>query len=761
MSGYDEIGYQSLFNESLLNVPSGVFDTIDVNYLTVNTSLTMATGAVINGVFDGTTVGYSGSYVSVLSVPSSGVTGTITNDIETQSLKIWDDDLSNTLNIRVANLTADHIIYFPTISSDTDKIVTEKGFQTIYNKTLNTPSITTPIITAPAISSASSITATSNFSLNDTLSSYNLYLESSSNTALTQNRTITFNVQDANRTAATLDATESFTNKDITDHSNSVRATLIGNSSDSNDVVVTNSPTSGYVLTAISATGASWQANPTSLIGITDGASDYTTALGVGCLDSLTSGINNSALGYDAGTALTIGYDNVFMGASAAAASTASYENVIIGSGAVKSGTTTTETVAIGFQAGYAGSLGSSVLIGWKAGYAGPAGSCVAVGYNSLVASTSSTYTVAVGANTLNSATSGYNNVAVGDNVLQAITTQYEHTGVGYRALYNSTASSSCTAVGAYALYNSNVSINDAFGHSALYSNTTGSYNTGLGRQALYSLTTGTQNLGCGLNAGYYITSGNYNTYVGQQCYSPSGSNPTGNTCMGYNAGWRGGSDTQGNYNTCVGYYAGAQTTITGALAIGYGATCVLNNSIYTRTGLTVSASGATVLYITGNGYIGPYSSSKRFKEQIIKFDDDEQEKCKCKNILDLKPCTYAPVVGTGSRVDDKCEYKREIGFIAEEMMDIYPQCVVVDRYSPECDIGGPNEKEVCKEGKCPKCQPAPLSIRYDLLTVPIIECMKEMNTKLELVNKKNEALENEVSLLKKQIELIMMKINI
>ena len=59
------------------------------------------------------------------------------------------------------------------------------------------------------------------------------------------------------------------------------------------------------------------QAAGSSLIGITDTASPFTTALGSGAATAVTSGTDNTAVGWDALNAVTTGIQNVALGKNA------------------------------------------------------------------------------------------------------------------------------------------------------------------------------------------------------------------------------------------------------------------------------------------------------------------------------------------------------------------------------------------------------------------------------------------------------------
>jgi uncharacterized coiled-coil protein SlyX len=164
------------------------------------------------------------------------------------------------------------------------------------------------------------------------------------------------------------------------------------------------------------------------------------TGDGQGALQSLTTGIYNSAFGIFSLLSLTDGNFCTGVGAGALLSNTAS-ENTAVGAGALFSNTTS--------------------------------GSNTATGAFALFNST------------------GVENTAVGRDALLNNTTANDNTAVGLLALLNNVDGTSNTAVGAAALRD-NISggNNQAFGRGALRF-TTGSNNIGIGREAGMNMTTG------------------------------------------------------------------------------------------------------------------------------------------------------------------------------------------------------------------------------------------------------------------------------
>jgi len=239
-------------------------------------------------------------------------------------------------------------------------------------------------------------------------------------------------------------------------------------------VTITN--TSGAITIASSA-GA-------SLTGITDSASPYSTALGVGALTNNTSGMYNVAIGL-----------------SALSASVSTYQNV-----------------AIGYQALYNNTNDGNVAVGFKASYS----------------QTSGYFNSSFGYNSLYNTTTGNNNCAFGKNSLYSNTTGINNCAFGSSALSTSTIASNCSAFGAFALtsINDNAYGNSAFGYQSLYSVTSGAVNNAIGRASLSNCTTGFGNQSFGYLSGQGITTGYYNICIGHN----NGSNLTtgyGNILIG------------------------------------------------------------------------------------------------------------------------------------------------------------------------------------------------------------------------------------
>jgi hypothetical protein len=197
----------------------------------------------------------------------------------------------------------------------------------------------------------------------------------------------------------------------------------------------------------------------------------------------------------------------------------------------------------------------------------------------------------------------------------------------GGQALASNTAGSDNTALGFEALANNTTSVNNtALGHSALRSNTTGNSNTAIGIGALRSNTTGESNIAIGIDAGQNVTSGGNNIHIGN--VGVASDTPT--------------------------IHIGTQGVQTSTFIAGI-------------SGQT-SASGVAVL-VNAAGQLGTTTSSRRAKDEIRDMGVASE------GVLKLRPVTfrYKPQHDDGSRL-------AQYGLIAEEVAEIYPELVVLDK---------------------------------------------------------------------------------
>ena len=137
---------------------------------------------------------------------------------------------------------------------------------------------------------------------------------------------------------------------------------------------------------------------------INDDGANGTTAVGTGCLGSLTSGADNVAIGMNAMFKVNTGHDNVALGKNAGFYATTAGFNTFIGKESAQGINATKLTgdnnVAVGYRAGYnmQGSSASNVIVGSLAGDAITTGtSNVIVGQNSDISAVDGTNQIVIG----------------------------------------------------------------------------------------------------------------------------------------------------------------------------------------------------------------------------------------------------------------------------------------------------------------------------------------------------------------------------
>ncbi len=302
-----------------------------------------------------------------------------------------------------------------------------------------------------------------------------------------------------------------------------------------------------------------------------------------------------------------------------------------------------------------------------------------AVGRNALADTTDGVWNVAVGNQALEDNTSGNGNVAVGTTALYSNVAKRESTAIGHSAMFyaDDTAVDGVsynTAVGAYALQgsatagNNTGTENTALGHSTLMANTSGSDNVAIGKEALKANTTASDNTAIGESAMLANTTGAMNTAMGSNAlYQNIGGSAnvavgdialgsttaSGNTAVGFEAGYAGTANTSGTYNTFIGHQAQANANnYTNATALGNGAIVTASNmmmfgnsSVTTNvfngnvgigtatpaTNLHVASNAETFLFVDSaatNQWLNPTILGRRSRGTLasptIVADDDE-----------------------------------------------------------------------------------------------------------------------------------------
>lgn len=106
-----------------------------------------------------------------------------------------------------------------------------------------------------------------------------------------------------------------------------------------------------------------------SLIGLTQNATPFNTALGFETISASATGTENVAVGYQCGTSITSGTDNVAMGSQSLYSTTTGSNNVAIGNYALYSSVSTSNNVALGANVlGQLTTGSSNIVMGTNAG---------------------------------------------------------------------------------------------------------------------------------------------------------------------------------------------------------------------------------------------------------------------------------------------------------------------------------------------------------------------------------------------------------
>ena len=212
--------------------------------------------------------------------------------------------------------------------------------------------------------------------------------------------------------------------------------------------------------------------------------------MGDNALDSITTGINNTAVGKDALT------DN-----------TSGFYNTAVGSGALANNTTGNFNMAIGTEALNQNNGNFNLAIGFRVGYLNTTGRhLTGIGAAALRNNTIGEFNTAIGADALRENTTTSSNAVVGDGALTA---------------FNGTTT--------------NDGANTALGSIALNALTSGQENVAVGRRALENSTSGSNNVAVGWRAGDGVLTGDGNTCLGNNtCTNNSSADNV--VCIGDNA---------------------------------------------------------------------------------------------------------------------------------------------------------------------------------------------------------------------------------
>jgi len=466
-------------------------------------------------------------------------------------------------------------------------------------------------------------------------------------------------------------STDTITNSTITN--STINSTSIGATTPSTGAFTTLSSTQDASIHGVT-------------VGLGGGSVSTNTVVGNGLTLNAT-GARNSAFGNNALLYNTASDNSAFGNASLFSNTSGTY-NVAIGGSALAFNTTASNNTAVGYQSLYSNTTASNnTAVGYQAGYSNTTGSNnIAIGQQALYGNTTSSYNVAIGSsipgffNPALYSTTGTQNTAIGTAAGSGNTTGNVNVYVG-----------STTQAGATGTGNSNIMI----GYGAGYANTSGANNTfvGGGNYGFYygagsGNTTGTANTYVGFSAGNVMTTGSYNTilggYNGNQggldirtssnyiVLSDGAGNPrgifdnSGNLLVGTT------SNTNGSRifvvpsaNTSPAFACQGVTGDVGNPAAIFGKfdNNTTTSQIFVRFTLNNNSAGSG--QITANGAntaaFGTYSD-KRLKQNIVDLPPQLD------NILALRPTEFDYIESEGGG--------HQIGFIAQEMEEIYPDSV-------------------------------------------------------------------------------------
>jgi len=410
-----------------------------------------------------------------------------------------------------------------------------------------------------------------------------------------------------------------------------------------------------------------------------------------------TNGIRNSFLGYQTGVENTIGSDNIFMGYQAGNQNTYGESNIFIGtrSGYLNSSETTTHpsegdnNVFIGDLSGYNNIHGyKNVLIGSESGY-----------------NNNTNYNVCIGYRAGYSNISGIQQVFVGDKAGEDAVGRM-NTFVGAASGNNVTTGENNCFLG---------TISGTLSHSA-------DDNTFLGNQAGFRGSSGD-------------TVQSYNTFVGSLAgYSASGDIGAYNTLVGYRAGYRY-NNNLGHGNVFIGFNAGYNVNTNYQLYINYGSGTPLIWGDFTNDRVVIDGTSANnpnnrTFYVNGEAggeYPWYNDSDKRLKTNISTIPGALNK------VLSLRGVNFY------WKDKEKKSNKLQIGFIAQEAMNIIPE--VVDNTNDH------------------------FSMQYAPITAILVEAVKEQQKQIEELKEKNKSLSQQVSEIDKlktemsELKLLMKKV--
>ena len=282
------------------------------------------------------------------------------------------------------------------------------------------------------------------------------------------------------------------------------------------------------------------------------------------------------------------------------------------------------------------------------------------------------------------------NNTFIGNSAGRNTTTGSNNVALGIDALRNNTTTSSNVAIGAYALSNASGASNIGIGYNTLNS-ATGLYNISIGIQSGQGLTSGNSNLFLGFNSGKSTTTGGGNVFLG---YNSGTNNVTGqnNVFIGnYSGANETGSDKLyiDNSNTTTplvyGDFSSDVLTVNGNLGVGTTTPTQAKLVVNGSANLSLASYGYLNSSGTTGSFTGPatnaysiYASNRIAASEFNAFSD-----ARIKNILsrtntktDLE--TLAKIRITNYKHIDTISNPNKVikKVIAQELKEVFPNAV-------------------------------------------------------------------------------------
>jgi hypothetical protein len=445
---------------------------------------------------------------------------------------------------------------------------------------------------------------------------------------------------------------------------------------------------------------------PTQLARLTTSSTDA-TGLGTQALQSVTSGNYNTAVGRYSMGALTSGNSNTAVGTNSySGATTASY-NSAFGNEALYNNNGDA-SVAVGYMAArFNGATGTvaNIAIGYQSLYGTSTSSSIsrniAIGYKSLFANTNGNNNIAIGYQAGDALTTGSNNIIIGHDIDAASNTGSNQMSIGNLIFATGVDGTGTT------LSSGNVGIGSNAPGAKLQVDTGATTTKGLIVKAAASQTanlaefqnnSGTAIVSIDPIGTINLTNGYINVFTG----SNTAVNGTTSASSGIGVYGHSSSTTGTTYG---GYFLSDSSSGVALLAMA---------NHQNAKGLVVQAApsqsanlaefkafgGTNLVVVTAGGdiqYTGVLTdiSDRRLKENIAALSDGSLDK-----ILALKPVTFTM---------KKDPHGTELGFIAQEVEEIYPDLVKTA-----------NDNDKTK------------SLNYVGMISPIVKAIQELNAKLD-----------------------------